>query len=149
MNDRRRQEMSGYEPKLVCFSCRFGWGYLGDDTKLSSQIKNWVPIICSGKIDTTHILDAFRAGADGVLILGCPAGDCHFQDGNLEARKRVQILQRVLVDYGIEKERLRMELSLDPDGESIPRLVQEMSEAVAKLGPVKKLEGRLPTAVAV
>jgi coenzyme F420-reducing hydrogenase delta subunit len=74
--------MSSYEPKLVCFSCKFGWGYLNDEDALAKQIKNWVPIICSGKVDSSHILNAFRQGADGVLILGCRGGDCHYQDGN-------------------------------------------------------------------
>ncbi|MBN2098488.1 MAG: hydrogenase iron-sulfur subunit, partial [Dehalococcoidia bacterium] len=103
----------------------------------------------SGKIDTTHILDAFKRGADGVLILGCPEGDCHFQDGNYEARKRVYLAQKVLEAYGIEPERLRIELSVDPKGNSIPRLVKEMSDAVAKLGPVKKVRERARTTATI
>jgi len=132
--------MASFEPKLVCFSCKFGWGYLGDEAKLHAQIKNWVPIICSGKVDATHIVDAFKAGADGVLILGCPEGDCHYQDGNFEAKKRVYLLQKVLAAYGIEPERLKIELSMDPEGKKIPELVKRMSENIKKLGPVKKVE---------
>jgi len=131
--------MSDYEPKLVCFSCNFGWGYLTGGNGLSSQIKNWIPVVCSGKIDTTHILDAFKAGADGVLILGCPEGDCHFQDGNFEARKKVYLLHKLLEDYGIEKDRLKIELSTDPDGKRIHQVVKEMGESIGKLGPVKKI----------
>jgi F420-non-reducing hydrogenase iron-sulfur subunit len=138
--------MKHYEPKLVCFSCKFGWGYLGDEIALSRQIKNWLPIICSGKIDMTHVLHAFKKGADGVLILGCPEGDCHYQDGNFEARKRVYLLQKILESYGIEKERLRIELSVDPEGKSIPQLVKDMSDNIAKLGPVKKIKDRADVA---
>lgn len=134
--------MKQYEPKLVCFSCRFGWGYLADEDELSLRIKSWVPIICSGKIDAIHILDAFNKGADGVLILGCPEGDCHYQDGNHEARKRVYLVKRILEAYGIEPERLRIELAVDPDGSSIPQLVKEMSDAVAKLGPLRRTRER-------
>lgn len=134
--------MADYEPKLVCFSCNFGWGYLSDHETLASRIKNWIPIVCSGKIDSTHVLDAFSSGADGVLILGCPEGDCHFQDGNFEARKRVHLLWKVLEDCGIEKERLRIELSLDPDGQRIPMLVKQMSETIQRLGPVRKIGER-------
>lgn len=129
--------MKNFEPKLVCFSCKFGWGYLGNESALSSQIKNWVPIICSGKVDTTYIVDAFKYGADGVLILGCPEGDCHYQDGNFEARKRVYLLQKVLNAYGIEPGRVQIELAIDPEGKKIPELVKKMSEVVKKLGPVK------------
>ena len=129
--------MSDYEPKVVCFSCKFSWGYLMDEDALSSKIDNWVPIICTGKIDATHVIDAFRAGADGILILGCPEGDCHYQDGNYEARKRVYLIRRLLESVGIEKERIRIELSADAQGESIPKLVAEMRRKLTKLGPAK------------
>jgi coenzyme F420-reducing hydrogenase delta subunit len=133
----RRITLSDYEPKVVCFSCKFSWGYLTDEDSLSSKIDNWVPIICTGKIDATHILDAFSAGADGILILGCPEGDCHYQDGNYEAKKRVYLIRRLLESVGIEKERIRIVLSADPEGESIPKLVEEMRRELAKLGPPK------------
>jgi F420-non-reducing hydrogenase iron-sulfur subunit len=141
--------MASYEPKLVCFSCKFGWGYLTDENLLSRQIKNWVPIVCSGKVDSSHILNAFRQGADGVLILGCRGGDCHYQDGNYEAKKRVYLLHRILESYGIEKERLKIELSIDPEGSRIPQLVKEMSDRIAKLGPVKKIGELAKTAAVV
>ena len=127
--------MNQYKPKLVCFSCKFGWGYLADEASLSREIENWVPIICSGKIDTTHIMDAFKKGADGILILGCPEGDCHYQDGNYEAKKRVYLLRRMLESLGIEKERVKIELSSDPEGRKIPQLVKEMKGELTKLGP--------------
>ncbi|MCK4354028.1 MAG: hydrogenase iron-sulfur subunit [Dehalococcoidia bacterium] len=130
--------MSEYKPKLVCFSCKFSWGYLRDEDTLSSKIDNWMPLICTGKIDATHMLEAFKAGADGILILGCPEGDCHYQDGNYEAKKRVYLVRRLLESVGIEKERIRIELSRDPEGNRIPRLVEEMRQELAKLGPLKK-----------
>jgi F420-non-reducing hydrogenase iron-sulfur subunit len=122
---------------------------LNDEHALAKQIKNWVPIICSGKVDSSHILNAFRQGADGVLILGCRGGDCHYQDGNYEAKKRVYLLHKILESYGIEKERLRIELSIDPEGSKIPQLVKEMSDRIAKLGPVKKIGDRAKTAAVV
>jgi|YelNatPaOPRAMG01_1025707.scaffolds.fasta_scaffold195551_2 F420-non-reducing hydrogenase iron-sulfur subunit len=134
--------MSNFEPKLVCFSCKFGWGYLGDEAELGAQIKNWIPIVCSGKVDAAHVVDAFKSGADGVLILGCPEGDCHYQDGNFEARKRVYLLRKILNSYGIEPERVRIVLAIDPEGKQIPNYVREMSETLRRLGPLKQV--RLP-----
>ena len=131
--------MSSYEPKLVCFACKFSWDYLSGGDTLPSQIKNCIPVACSGKIDTTHIVDAFKEGVDGVLILGCQEGDCHFQDGNFETKKKVYLLHKVLEDYGIEKERLQIEFSVDPDGSKMPQLVKKMSDNISKLGPVKKI----------
>jgi F420-non-reducing hydrogenase iron-sulfur subunit len=130
--------LSQYEPKLVCFSCKFSWGYLMDEATLSKKIENWVPIICTGKIDVTHMMEAFEKGADGVLILGCPEGDCHYQDGNYEAKKRVYLLRRMLESMGIEKKRIRIEFSVDPEGRKIPQLMKEMKKELAKLGPRKR-----------
>lgn len=130
--------MSQYKPKIMCFSCKFGWGYLTDEATLSNKLENWVPIICTGKIDAAHITKAFEEGADGVLILGCPEGDCHYQDGNYEAKKKVYLLRVLLQSMGIEKERIRIELSTDPEGKGIPKLVREMSQELIKLGQSKR-----------
>ena len=131
--------MTDLEPKLVCFSCKFGWGFVAGEKELASKIKDWVPVLCSGKIDTVHVLNAFRQGADGVLILGCSQGDCHFQDGNVQTMKRMSMLQTVLDAHGIEKERVQMKMSLDPEGKAIPQLIKDMSNGLKKLGPVKKV----------
>ena len=131
--------MDEYDPKLICFSCKFGWGYLDDHPSQSKDIKNWVQVTCSGKIETSHILRAFRSGADGVLILGCPEGHCHFQDGNYQTRKKVYLIKKVMDDFGIEPERLGIKLSLDPEGQMIPQLILDMKVSLAKLGPVKSI----------
>lgn len=135
----RRGAMEKYSPKLVCFSCKFGWGYLSDEPALASRITNWIPVICSGKIDTSHILKAFRAGADGVLILGCSEGHCHYQDGNVQTEKKVLLLQKVLETFGIEPERLTIRFSVDAEGKSIPLLINTMEKKLVKLGPIKRL----------
>jgi len=129
--------MKEFEPRLVCFSCRFGWGYLNGNNDLQTHIKHWVPIICSGKIDVKYIVSAFEHGADGVLILGCPEGDCHFQDGNLEAKKRVYLIKNVLESFGIEPERVKIELGTDPSGHKIPEIVGNMLKHLKKMGPLK------------
>jgi coenzyme F420-reducing hydrogenase delta subunit len=136
----RRTIMSEYKPRVVCFSCKFSWGYLTDEAAISSKVENWIPIICVGKIDATQMIDAFKAGADGVLILGCPEGNCHYQDGNYEARKRVYLLRKLLESRGIEKERLRIVLATDPTAKTIPQLLKEMEIDLARLGPLKKVK---------
>lgn len=130
--------MEEHKPKMICFSCKFGWGYLSDDKSLASDLKHWVPVTCSGKVDTTHILTALGEGADGVLILACPEGHCHFQDGNFRTEKRIHLLHKVLASYGIEEERVQVRLAADPVGKSIPRLINDMKAKLAKLGPMRR-----------
>ena len=127
--------MKDFTPKLVCFSCKFGWGYLKGNG-WNGEIKNLIPITCSGKVDTTHIMNAFREGADGVLILGCSDKGCHFQTGNYQARKRILLLRKTLKEFGIEPERLKITLGLDPDGARIPIIIEEMQKEIGHLGPL-------------
>jgi len=127
--------MKGYEPKLVCFSCRFSWGYAADEISLSRQVKNWIPIICSGKIESTHILSAFRHGADGVLILGCPEGDCHYQDGNYKARRRTAVLKEVLAGAGLDPERVWLRWISASEGKLFASTIGEMTDALRAKGP--------------
>ena len=130
--------MTEYSPRLVCFSCKFGWGYVGGDGALA-KVKNLVPVICSGKVDTTHIIEAFRSGADGVLILGCREGECHFQIGNYQARKRMALLRKTLKEFGIEPERLMIRLGIDPEGNKMLSVVDEMHSRMKQLGPIGSL----------
>lgn len=133
--------MNSAKPKIVCFSCKFSWGYLGDEDALAAQIENWAPIICAGKIENAYVVEAFAKGADGVLILGCPEGDCHFQDGNIEARKRLTLLRRVLATHGVQPERVKLVLSRDPEATTMPGLINEFAAAVSKLEPIRKKVG--------
>jgi len=124
-----------FSPRLVCFTCKFGWGYLNSGL-FSKEFKNIIPVMCSGKVDTQHIVDAFRKGADGVLILGCSDGSCHFQNGNYQARKRVLLMRKTLKEFGIEPERVIIKLDMDPEGVMIASLIDQMHKNLAKLGPV-------------
>ncbi len=128
----------GYEPKLVCFSCKFGWGYLKDPNALREEACLLTPVECSGRLDALHLLKAFKEGADGVLILACEEGHCHFQEGNFRTLKMLYLLQDVLAAHGIEKERVRMEFSLDPEGGSISDRIGHMKASLSGLGPLNR-----------
>jgi len=125
----------GEEPGIVCFACKFGYGFCGNG--IGAKIKTLIPVVCIGKVDSTDILNAFKKGADGVLLLGCGEGDCHFQDGNEEARKRVYLLQRVLESFGIEKERVQVVTSIDPEGTKVAGFVSEFAQRLKGLEPIR------------
>ncbi len=129
--------MKDYRPKILCFKCNFGWGYLGDKEDIKTAAKSMVPVTCSGKVDTTHILAALKGGADGVLILGCSQGECHFQDGNYQTGKKVLLLKEVLSSFGVEPDRLKMLFDIDADGGRIAQEIENMRNELSRLGPIK------------
>jgi len=127
-----------YEPKLVCFSCKFGWGYLSHFEDLKKQIPFLIPVECCGKLDAIHLLKVFKEGADGVLILACQEERCHFQEGNFRTLKMLYLLKEVLQAHHIDSGRVQIEFSQDPEGRSIPEHIARMKKTLAALGPLDR-----------
>jgi F420-non-reducing hydrogenase iron-sulfur subunit len=128
-----------FEPKIVGFLCNW-CSYTGADLAGTSRI-HYAPnvriirVMCSARIDPTFVLKALHDGADGVLICGCHPGDCHYTEGNYKAMRRFPLLKRMLADFGIEDERVRLEWVSASEGQRFADLVDDMTERVRALGP--------------
>lgn len=90
---------------------------------------------CTGKVDVIHMMEAFQKGADGVYVVGCLEGECHFLKGNLRAKKRVEYTKRLLDEIGIGGERLEMYNIAASDGPGFAKVAKEMHEKIVALGP--------------
>jgi len=131
------------EPKIVAYACTY-CSYPGADLAGISRIKyspnvNIIRVLCSGRVSPELILRTFREGADGVLVLGCHYGDCHFVSGNHRTVKRVAVLRRILEYAGIEPERLRLEWVSASEGERFARIVDEFTETIRGLTPIEQV----------
>ena len=80
-------------------------------------------------------LKAFENGADGILVAGCEEGSCHFKEGNLIAKKRVNYTRKLLLEMGLEEERIRMVNIGAADARPLAEILRNMVETVKKLGP--------------
>jgi F420-non-reducing hydrogenase iron-sulfur subunit len=128
-----------FEPRIVSFLCNW-CAYTGADLAGTSRMKyaanvRIIRVMCSGRVDPTFVLKAFREGADGVLICGCHPGDCHYHEGNYRCLRRYHLLQKYLQQMGIEPKRLRLEWISASEGKQFAELVDEMTEQVRQLGP--------------
>ena len=128
-----------FEPKIVAFCCHY-CAYAAADLAGSLRLQyptniRIVKIPCSGRLDTQHVLDAFEGGADGVMVAGCLEGDCHFQTGNLHAKRRVRWLRGLLKEIGLDGERLQMYNMSSAMGGEFREAAMEMTERIKELGP--------------
>lgn len=136
-----------FEPKIIGFLCNW-CSYAGADLAGVSRIQyppniRIIRVMCSGRIDPAFILEAFKDGADGVLVAGCHLpSDCHYVNGNFKALRRITLLKMLLQDFGIEPERLRLEWVSASEGEKFAVIIRDMVEQIKKLGPnpLKKME---------
>ena len=114
-----------FEPRIVGFLCNW-CSYTGADLAGTSRMKSApnlriIRLMCSGRVDPSFILRAFQLGADGILVLGCHPGDCHYQEGNFKALRRVLLLKRILREFGVDERRLRLNGSRLRRAKSLPR----------------------------
>lgn len=94
-----------------------------------------VRVPCTGKVDILHMLRAFEKGADGVYLVGCLEGDCHYNSGNFRAKKRVEQVQKILNDIGIWGDRVQMYNLSSGEGPLFAQFAEEMTEKIKKMGP--------------
>jgi F420-non-reducing hydrogenase iron-sulfur subunit len=132
--------MTEFEPKIVGFLCNW-CSYAGADLAGVSRFQyppnlRVIRVMCSGRVHPAHVLEAFRDGADGVLVAGChPPNDCHYISGNLKAQRRVALLKKLMAQLGLEPERLRLEWISAAEGDKFARVIREMVSDLRKLGP--------------
>lgn len=101
-----------------------------------------VKVPCSGRVDAIHILQAFEGGADGVCVVGCLEGDCHFVTGNIRARKRADHAKALLDEAGVGGERLEMYNLSASDGRRFADVMREITDRVRALGPSPMKTGK-------
>jgi len=128
-----------FEPRIVGFLCNW-CAYAGADLAGTSRWQypanvDIIRVMCSGRVDPTFVLKAFQLGADGVLVCGCHPGDCHYSEGNYKTARRIPLLTKLLEQFGIEPERLRLEWISASEGERFVTIVKEMTEQIRVLGP--------------
>ncbi len=133
-----------YEPRIVAFFCNW-CTYTASDLAGTARMAyapnvRVVRVMCSGRVDPQFVLKAFEEGADGVLIGGCHPGDCHYQDGNTKALRRFRLLKRVLGQFGVEDERVRLEWISASEGDRVQHVIDEMTERLRALGPRRAVE---------
>jgi len=130
-----------YEPVIVGFLCNW-CSYRAADLAGTARIKyapNLRPIrvMCSGRVDPQFVLQAFRSGADGVLIAGCHPGECHYVNGNIKALRRFTLLRKTLEQWGIEQERVQLLWASASEGTILAAAVDRMTEEIRALGPLR------------
>jgi F420-non-reducing hydrogenase iron-sulfur subunit len=131
--------MGEFEPKIVGFLCNW-CSYAGADLAGTSRLKyppnvRVIRVMCTGRVDERLILKAFVAGADGVLVCGCHPGDCHYQKGNLNARRKMTGLIPFLEAVGIGKDRLRLEWIAASEAPKMAETVKSFTQTIRELGP--------------
>jgi F420-non-reducing hydrogenase iron-sulfur subunit len=131
--------MADNEPLIIAFCCHY-CAYAAADLAGSMRLQyptnvRVLKLPCTGKMEVNYLLTAFEKGVDGVIVAGCLEGGCHYFEGNLRARRRVERAREILEEIGLEPERVEMFNLSSAEGPRFAQIVTEMSARLAKLGP--------------
>ncbi len=131
-----------WEPRILAYCCNW-CSYAGADLAGTSRIQyppnaRILRVNCTGRIDPEFILAALDLGADGVLVSGCHPGDCHYTSGNLKARARWALLEKVIEQSGVNPKRVRLQWASASEAQIFADGVRTLVEQVRELGPIER-----------
>ncbi|MBM4142776.1 MAG: hydrogenase iron-sulfur subunit [Lentisphaerae bacterium] len=128
-----------FRPRILVFCCNW-CSYAGADLAGIGRYQidphfRVVRTMCSARVDPEWIMEAFRLGADGVMVAGCHPGDCHYIGGNYRTRRRIALLRSLLSQFGLDPERLHLEWISAGEAEKFASSVNGFIRRVGALGP--------------
>ena len=143
--------METLEPRIIAFCCHY-CAYSAADLAGSMRLEyspnvRIVKLMCTGRVDTIHLLKAFEDGADGVMVLGCHIGDCHYINANHRTVKRIPLLQNLLGYVGIDPERLVLDWVSSAEAPKFAQVTTDFVEKIRQLGPIAEEMGLAHPAV--
>jgi F420-non-reducing hydrogenase iron-sulfur subunit len=127
------------EPEIVVFACNWCGYNAADDAGSTREVYpscvRVIRVMCMGMVQPHMIMRAFEKGADGVYLMGCHMGDCHYVSGNEEAAKMLVRYQSIVQTLGLGRERLQMGASSAGEGRLFAQLLTRFVDDVGKLPP--------------
>jgi len=140
-------EKQAFSPRIIAFCCNW-CSYAGADLAGVSRMQmppdfHIIRVMCSARVAPEWIIKALSSGTDGVMVLGCHIGDCHYISGNHRAAKRLALLNEMLAFVGIHPDRLLVDWVSASEGSKFQTLVTGFVQRVRELGPME-ISGQEP-----
>lgn len=141
-----KESKTEFEPKILAFCCNW-CSYAGADLAGVSRFQmppnlRVIRVMCSGRVPPELVIRALANGLDGVMILGCHPGECHYSEGNYITRRRAHVLKRLLEYTGLEPERFQLRWVSAAEGAKFAAVVKEAAEKITALGPNRLVNGK-------
>jgi coenzyme F420-reducing hydrogenase delta subunit len=123
-------------PRVVAFCCNW-CSYAGADLAGVSRLQmpaefHVIRVMCSARVEPEWVIKALSDGIDGVMMLGCHMGDCHYIRGNHRAAKRFAILGEILALAGIDRDRICVDWVSASEGGKFQQTVTDFVERLRR-----------------
>lgn len=92
--------------------------------------------MCTGRVDPAIVAGAFKKGLDGLMVVGCYFGDCHYISGNHQAQAKMEMTRKVFKHVGVNEDRLAFRQCSSGEASVFVGLISEFDERIRALGPL-------------
>ncbi len=126
--------MKAYDkPKVTLFHCMNS--FKETSSMFNDCTAKTVKMACSSMTKDVHLLRAFEAGADAVVVLVCSGESCRHAQGSIRAEKRVNYVKTILDDIGMDSRRLNIFNTKATDSASIEGIINDTVAGLETIGP--------------
>lgn len=137
LSRRVRRHERKMRPVILTFACNW-CSYAGADLAGISRLHlrhnvRLLRVMCSGRVRPEWILLALGSGIDGVCVLGCHPGQCHYEEGNYRARRRMKALRRLLKMTGFDVRRVRIDWVSASEAGRFKKIIDEMVDQLLSI----------------
>ena len=137
----KKKVKSEFEPDILVFCCNW-CSYAGADLAGVSRFQyppniRIIRLMCSSRVEPTFVLRAFNNGIDGVLIIGCHMGDCHYMKGFEYTQVRMDHLKNLIKYIGIEADRFKLHSISASEGKQFSELIIDFTKTIIEFGESK------------
>ena len=137
----KKKVKSEFEPDILVFCCNW-CSYAGADLAGVSRFQyppniRIIRLMCSSRVEPTFVLRAFNNGIDGVLIIGCHMGDCHYMKGFEYTQVRMDHLKNLIKHIGIEADRFELHSISASEGKQFSELIIDFTKTIIEFGESK------------
>lgn len=101
-----RADDPSYDGGVVVVACQRGAAAWGEAEIEGSPVH---PVQCVGNLHTSIVEQTLKAGAGGVLVLGCPPRDCWGREGGKWAEERLFHDREAELHRRVDRRRVRLE----------------------------------------
>lgn len=140
LKEKITQYLEKSETKLIVFICNwsiFPGLQMSDSPTLINTSYGLIVTMCAGRINPELVLHAFKQGAWGVMVSGCPPEECE-HEGNYKARRKMLLLKNLLKQLNIKPERLRMGWFSRGETQKLKDAINKFIKDLEKLGPINE-----------
>jgi len=136
------QRLNTIDPKrknVIVFTCHWNGSHVDeiafpDFSSDKTQII-FIHLMCSGRLESSFVLQSLESGVDGVLVTGCSEDSCHYEFGAKVAVTTFAKTKQLVRMLGFDTRRIQHQKITGNDTQQFTKKVNAFVSTIKKIKP--------------